>query len=412
MSKIVDIKAREILSSNGYPIVETKVITEKGFTGVFASPSSPFKSKKETIDLKDNDSRYFGYGVKKAVENVNTIIRDNIINLEVSHQKEIDEKLIEIEGTKKKSNLGSNAILSVSIACLKAAANEKGVDIYKYLNPKPHRIPKAMFNMVNGGVLSKNNLDFKEYMIVPKMESFAEMLRCASEIFHELKFLFDKEGIISSYSDEGGFTPNVENNKVALGYIVKAIESAGYHPGKDVFMALDVDATSIYDEAKGTYKIENKFLDKEELLDYYLDLLKNYPIISIEDAYADTDFSGFKLISEKLKRGLNIAGDAVFATNKKALKKGIDENICNSIVIKPSSIGTFYEMLETVVLAKKNNYTCIMSHRNSDTADSFIIDVAIALDIPFIKCGSPHGMERIEKYNRLLEIEQILANDN
>ncbi len=408
MSKIIDVKAREILDSRGYPTVETKVTTEKGFTGIFSVPSGASTGSKEALELRDNDERYFGKGVLKAINNVNTIIRDNVIGLEVSHQKEIDEKLIELDGTKNKSNLGANAILSVSIACLKAAANESNKEIYEYLSPKHHKIPKAMFNIINGGAHSKNNLDIQEFMIIPKMETFMETVRCASEIFHELKSLLDKEGHITSLGDEGGFAPNLESNKTALNYIIKSIESAGYHPGKDVFLALDVAASTLYDDTKKTYKIDNNFLSNEELLDYYLDLLKNYPIISIEDPFDENDIEGFKLISDKLSKGINIVGDDLFVTNKEELQKGIDEKICNSILIKPNQVGTFYEMLETIVLARKNNYTCIMSHRSGETNDTFIIDAAVALEIPFIKCGSVSRGERIAKYNRLLEIEMKL----
>ena len=265
-----------------------------------------------------------------------------------------------------------------------------------------------MFNIINGGMHSKNNLDIQEFMIVPKRESFKESLRCASEIFHELKKLLDNEGLTTSVGDEGGFAPNLENNKSALNYIIKAIESAGYKPGKDVFIALDVAASSFYNEQNEKYKIEDKFLTRDELLEYYLDLLKNYPIISIEDPFDENDYEGFKLITEKLGKGLNIVGDDLFVTNKKELQNGIDNKMCNSILIKPNQIGTFLEMLETVILAKKNNYTTIMSHRSGETTDTFIIDAAVALNVPFIKTGSVSRGERICKFNRLLKIEEEL----
>ena len=408
MSKIVDVKAHEILDSRGYPTVETTVTTEKGYSGTYSVSSGNNISSKEAVELRDNDERYFGKGVLKATNNVNTIIKDNIIGLEISHQKEIDEKLIELDGTDNKSNLGANAILSVSIACLKAAAKESNKEIFEYLSPNHHKIPKAMFTLINGGVHSKNNIDIQDFMIIPKMETFMETLRSGAEIFHELKSLLDKEGYSTSTCDAGGFIPGLTDNKTVLNYIIKSIESAGYHPGKDVFLAIDVAATTLYDDTKKTYKMDSKFLSKEELLDYYLDLVKNYPIISIEDPYADTDIEGFKLISEKLSKGMNISGDKLFVTNKNELKKGIEEHICNSIVIKPNQVGTFYEMLETIVLARKNNYTCVMSHRIGETCDTFIIDAAVALEIPFIKCGSISRGEIISKYNRLLEIERKL----
>ncbi len=411
MSKIVDVKAREILDSRGCPTVEVEVKTEKGFKGIASVPSGASTGSKEALELRDNDERYFGKGVLKAVNNVNTIIKDAIVGMEVSHQKEIDLKMINLDGTDNKSYLGANAILGVSLACIKAAANETNKEIYEYLNPREKKIPKVMFNIINGGMHSKNNLDIQEFMIVPKKESFKETLRCASEIFHELKKLLDNEGLATSVGDEGGFAPNLENNKSALNYIIKATESAGYKPGKDVFIALDVAASSFYNEQNEKYKIEDKFLNREELLEYYLDLLKNYPIISIEDPFDENDYEGFKLITEKLGKGLNIVGDDLFVTNKKELQNGIDNHMCNSVLIKPNQIGTFLETLETVILAKKNNYVPIMSHRSGETTDTFIIDAAVALNIPFIKTGSVSRGERICKFNRLLKIEEELYGE-
>ena len=408
MSKIIDVKAREILDSRGYPTVEVEVKTEKGYIGVASVPSGASTGTKEALELRDNDERYFGKGVLKAVNNVNDIIREKIIGMEVSHQKEIDSYLIELDGTENKSKLGANAILGVSIACLKAASSEAHKEIYEYLNPREKKIPNVMFNIVNGGMHAKNNLDIQEFMIVPKRESFKEVLRCASEVFHSLKKLLDNDDMVTSVGDEGGFAPNLEDNKSALNYIIKAIESAGYKPGKDVFIALDVAASTFYNESTEKYKIEDKLLSREELLDYYLELLKNYPIISIEDPFAENDYEGFKLITDKLGKGLNIVGDDLFVTNKKELQNGIDNGLCNSILIKPNQIGTFLETLETVILAKKNNYTPIMSHRSGETTDTFIVDVAVALNIPFIKTGSVSRGERICKFNRLLKIEEEL----
>lgn len=409
MSKIKSVKAREILDSRGCPTIEVEIRTEKGFIGVSSVPSGASTGKKEALELRDNDERYFGKGVLKAVKNVNEVISKEIIGLEVSKQKEIDTKLIELDGTENKSNLGANAILGVSIACLKAAAKESGKEIYEYLNPREKRLPKVMFNIINGGMHAKNNLDIQEFMIVPKKETFKETLRCASEVFHELKGLLEKEGLTTSVGDEGGFAPVLKSNEHALSYIIKAIETAGYTPGKEVFIALDVAASSFYNESKQTYKIEDKILTNEELLEYYINLLQNYPIISIEDPFAETDYEGFKLITEQLGKGLNIVGDDLFVTNKNELQFGIDENMCNSILIKPNQVGTFLETLETVVLAKKNNYTCIMSHRSGETLDTFIVDAAVALNIPFIKTGSVSRGERICKFNRLLKIEEELS---
>ena len=410
MSKIVDIKAREILDSRGFPTVEVEVKTEKGVIGIAAVPSGASTGSREALELRDNDERYCGKGVLKAVNNVNTLIKDAVVGMEVTHQKEIDTKMIELDGTDNKSKLGANATLGVSLACIKASALESGKEIYEYLNQREKHIPRLMFNIVNGGMHAKNNLDIQEFMIVPKRESFKEGLRCASEVFHALKKLLDNEGLTTSVGDEGGFAPNLETNKTALSYIIKAIESAGYTPGKDVFIALDVAASSIYNDQTKTYKIEDKSLTKEELLDYYLDLVKNYPIISIEDPFDENDYEGFKLITDRLGKEINIVGDDLFVTNKKELQHGIDNGLCNSILIKPNQIGTFYETLETVVLAKQNNYTCIMSHRSGETTDTFIIDAAVALGIPFIKTGSVSRGERICKFNRLLKIEEELEN--
>ena len=411
MSKIVDIKAREILDSRGFPTVEVEVKTEKGYVGVAAVPSGASTGSREALELRDNDERYCGKGVLKAVNNVNTIIKDALLGMEVSHQREIDTKMIELDGTPNKSKLGANATLGVSLACVKAASLESKKEMYEYLNPRDKKIPRLMFNIVNGGMHAKNNLDIQEFMIVPKKESFKEGLRCASEVFHALKKLLDNEGLATSVGDEGGFAPNLESNKTALNYIIKATESAGYIPGKDIFIALDVAASSFYNENTKTYKIEDKSLTKEELLEYYLDLVKNYPIISIEDPFDENDYEGFKLFTERVGKEINIVGDDLFVTNKKELEHGINNGLCNSILIKPNQIGTFYEMLETIVLAKQNNYTCIMSHRSGETTDTFIVDAAVALGIPFIKTGSVSRGERICKFNRLLKIEEDLGLD-
>ena len=408
MSKIVDIKGREILDSRGYPTVEVEVTTEKGFTGVFSVPSGASTGSREALELRDNDYRYDGKGVLTAVNNVNTILRNAIVGMEVSHQMEIDKKMIELDGTENKSVIGANAILGVSIACLKASANEAKKPLYEYLSNREKRIPKVMFNIINGGMHSKNSLDIQEFMIVPKMDSFKEGLRCASEVFHSLKKILEDDSMITSVGDEGGFAPNLEDNKSALNYIIKAIETAGYTPGKNVFLALDVAATSLYNEQSDKYKIDGNMLTREELLDYYIDLCSHYPIISIEDPFSENDYEGFRLITDKLGKGLNIVGDDLFVTNKKELQHGIDNHLCNSVLIKPNQIGTFYETLETIVLAHKNKYTTIMSHRSGETTDTFIVDAAVALNIPFMKTGSVSRGERICKFNRLLQIEEEL----
>jgi enolase len=413
MNKIKKVFANEILDSRGNPTLNVTVTLTNNIKGSFSVPSGASTGIYEAYELRDNDkTRFNGKGVLKAKENVNTIINDNLVGMDVFKQEEIDELLIKLDGTYNKNNLGANAILGVSIACAKAAANAKNLSLHNYLNNNnKYSLVTPMMNVINGGVHALNNLDIQEFMIVPKKDTFKETLRCATEVFHSLKQLLEKEGHITSVGEEGGFTPVLKNNKNALNYIIKSIENAGYIPGKDIFLALDISATSLYNENKKTYKIEDKFLTNQELLDYYLELLGEYPIISIEDPFAEEDEEGFKLITEKLGTGLNIAGDIIFSTNKNELKNGIDKRICNSILIKPNQIGTFLETLETIILAKQNKYTCIMSNGSYETTDTFIVDAAVALNIPFIKIGSLCRGERICKYNRLLKIEEEINKE-
>lgn len=406
MSKIKNIIGREILDSRGMPTVEVEVITESGAKGIFGVPSGASTGAKEALELRDNDERYGGKGVLTAVNNVNTIIRDNIVGMEVSNQKTLDEALIKLDGTENKSNLGANAILGVSVAALKAAAMENNEELYKYLNKRDITIPYPMINIVNGGKHAPNNLDIQEFMIVPKFSKFSDAIKAASEIFQALKTLLLEKDLVVSVGDEGGFAPDLENNKSALGYIVKAINIAGYLPGKNVFLALDVAASSFYNEQSDTYNIDKKNMTREELLNYYIELCKEYPIISIEDPFNETDYEGFKLITKALGNEISIVGDDLFVTNKKLLEYGVNNGLCNAILIKPNQIGTFYEMLETIAFAKQNKYTCIMSHRSGETTDTFIADASVALNTPFIKTGSVCRGERICKYNRLLKIEE------
>ena len=410
MSKIVDITSREILDSRGNPTVETKVYTEKGNIGVFSVPSGASTGTKEALELRDNDERYFGKGVLKAVSNVG-LIKEKLVGVEVSEQRKIDEVMIELDGTPNKSNLGANAILSVSVACLKAAALDSGLDVYEYLNKREKRLPYAMYNIINGGKHSSNNLDIQEFMIVPKFKEFKEGLRAASEIFNQLISLLIKQGLSINVGDEGGFAPDLKSNEEALSLIMKSISEAGYIPGVNVFIALDVAASSLYNENNDTYKLDNNNLKREELLDYYVSLVKNYPIISIEDAFDENDYEGFKMITEVLGKKISIVGDDLFVTNKELLKKGIDNKMCNAILIKLNQVGTFYETLETIVLAKQHNYTTIISHRSGETLDTFIADLAVSLNIPFIKTGSVTRGERVCKYNRLMEIEEELSKN-
>jgi len=408
MSKIIDVKAREILDSRGNPTVEVSVFTESGNVGTFGVPSGASTGKREALELRDNDSRYFGKGVLKAVNNVNSIIREKIIGEDVVNQKKIDQIIMEIDGTHNKSNLGANAILGVSVAVLKAAALDSNMPIYKYLNKREARIPFCMFNILNGGKHASNNIDIQEFMIVPKFDNFKDSLRAASEVFYSLKGLLLDKGLSTCVGDEGGYAPDLKNNEEALSMIVKSIETAGYIPGRNIFIALDVAASSFYNSQSDTYNIDNVNMSREELLNYYEELVKRYPIISIEDPFDEEDYEGFKMITDSLGKKISIVGDDLFVTNKLLLEKGIKEGLCNAILIKPNQVGSFYETLETIVLAKQNKYTCVMSHRSGETMDTFISDLAVALSIPFMKSGSVSRGERIAKYNRLLEIEDEL----
>ena len=411
MSKITDVVAREILDSRGNPTVEVKVYTEKGSIGVFSVPSGASTGKREALELRDNDERYFGKGVTKAVNNVNNTIKYNLLGKEVEEQKTIDNIMINLDGSENKSNLGANAILGVSVACLKAAALDNGLPLYKYLNKREVHIPFCMFNILNGGKHAANNIGIQEFMIVPKFNTFKESLRAASEVFHALKGILLDKGLNTNVGDEGGYAPDLKNNEEALMIIVKSIETAGYIPGKNIFIALDVAASSFYNNETDTYNIDNTNKTREELLNYYLDIVSKYPVISIEDPFDEEDYEGFKMITEVLGKKISIVGDDLFVTNKELLEKGIEEKMCNAILIKPNQVGSFYETLETIVLAKQNKYTCIMSHRSGETTDTFISDLAVALNIPFMKSGSTSRGERIAKYNRLLEIEEeILKN--
>lgn len=411
MSRIKNIVAREILDSRGNPTIEVSVLTENDNIGTFSVPSGASTGKKEALELRDNDGRYMGKGVSKAVRNVNEVIKDKLIGMTVENQKSIDELLIQLDGTPNKSNLGANAILGVSVACLKAAALDNKLPLYKYLNKREVKIPFCMFNILNGGKHAPNNIDIQEFMIVPKFDDFKTSYRVASEVFHNLKNILSEKELVTSVGDEGGFAPDLKDNEEALSIIVKAIEMAGYLPGKNVFIALDVAASSFYNDTNDTYKIDNKNLTREELLDFYVELVKRYPIISIEDPFDENDREGFKLITEVLGKKISIVGDDLFVTNKELLKEGIEEGLCNAIIIKPNQVGTFYETLETIVLAKQHKYTPIVSHRSGETTDTFISDLAVSLNIPFMKSGSTSRGERICKYNRLLEIEEELKGE-
>ena len=411
MSKINDIKAREILDSRGNPTVEVDVLLESGAKGRAAVPSGASTGSKEALELRDNDpKRYQGKGVLKAVNNVNTIIKDALIGLESSHQRQIDETMIKLDGTENKTNLGANATLGVSLAVLKATAKEKNIPLYKFFGDEIS-LPRPMMNILNGGAHADNNLDFQEFMIIPNAKNFKETLRIGSEVFHTLKKVLKENGFNTGVGDEGGFAPNLNTNEEALDMLMEAIKEAGYTPGKDVNFALDVAASEFYEDGIYNLKGANKKLTSNELVDYYQTLIDKYPIISIEDPVDEEDWEGFRKMTEKYGDKIQLVGDDLFVTNIKYLQKGIDNKAGNAILIKLNQIGTFTETLETINLAKENGYKTIISHRSGETEDVTIADLAVALNLGQIKTGSLSRSERTAKYNELLRIEEDLNHE-
>ena len=411
MSKIKDIKAREILDSRGNPTVEVDVLLESGAKGRAAVPSGASTGSKEALELRDNDpKRYQGKGVLKAVNNVNTIIKDALIGLESSHQRQIDETMIKLDGTENKTNLGANATLGVSLAVLKATAKEKNIPLYKFFGDETS-LPRPMMNILNGGAHADNNLDFQEFMIIPNAKNFKEILRIGSEVFHTLKKVLKENGFNTGVGDEGGFAPNLNTNEEALDMLMEAIKEAGYTPGKDVNFALDVAASEFYEDGIYNLKGANKKLTSNELVDYYQTLIDKYPIISIEDPVDEEDWEGFRKMTEKYGDKIQLVGDDLFVTNIKYLQKGIDNKVGNAILIKLNQIGTFTETLETINLAKENGYKTIISHRSGETEDVTIADLAVALNLGQIKTGSLSRSERTAKYNELLRIEEDLNHE-
>ncbi len=405
MSKIKNIYAREILDSRGNPTVEVELTLESGIKSMASVPSGASTGKREALELRDNDqNRYHGKGVLKAVNNVNNIIAPLLVGMEVSSQREIDNIMIEKDGTENKEVLGANAILGVSLAVLKAAAQEKGIELYEYLGTD-YSMPRCMMNILNGGAHASNELDFQEFMIVPNKNEYKENLRMGSEIFNTLKSVLKEKNLLCGVGDEGGFAPNINTTREALDLIKESVEKSGYVFGKDVNIALDVAASEFYDN--GIYTLEGKEVTSTELIDYYKDLIKDYPIISIEDGLDEEDYEGWKLLTKELG-DIQIVGDDLFVTNKKLLQMGIDMGIANAILIKLNQIGTVTETLDTIKLAKDNNYNTIISHRSGETDDSYIADFAVGLSAGQLKTGSLSRGERTSKYNRLLRIEERL----
>lgn len=410
--KIKEIKAREILDSRGNPTVEVDIYLENNILGRASVPSGASTGIYEAHELRDNDkNRYLGKGVQKAVNNINSIIRPALLNKDASKQEEIDNLLIKLDGSANKSNLGANAILAVSLAVAKASAASLGLPLYKYLNQNnKYSLPVPMMNILNGGAHASNNVDIQEFMIMPvSAKSFKEGLRMSAEVFHTLKVILKEEGVpAAGVGDEGGYAPNLKNDEDGFKVIIKAIEKAGYIPGVDFMIAIDAASSEWYDDESDSYILpkSNKQYSKQELVNYWIDLVNKYPILSIEDGMGENDFEGWKLLTKALGNKIQLVGDDLFVTNVERLKDGIKNNIANSILIKVNQIGSLSETLETIREAQKAGYKVIISHRSGETEDSFIADLAVAVNANQIKSGAPSRSERVAKYNQLLRIEE------
>lgn len=418
--EIEDVRALEVLDSRGNPTVQVKVVLEGGFEGVALVPSGASTGSFEAVELRDGDkNRYFGTGVSKAVNNVNTIIADEIIGMNAYDQVELDKKLIEIDGTENKGKLGANATLGVSLAVAKAAANSLGQELYNYIGgANAKTLPVPMMNILNGGKHADNTVNIQEFMIMPVgAKSFTECMQMSVEIYHTLKKVLKEKGLSTGVGDEGGFAPNLSSDEEALELIVEAIEKAGYKPGEEVLLALDIASAEMYGEAKKIGKEGNYYFWKtdelktvDEMIEFIANLVEKYPIISVEDGLDEEDWEGWKKLTERLGNRIQLVGDDLFVTNIKRLQKGLDNNVANSILIKLNQIGTLTETLDAIELAKKNGYTAIVSHRSGETEDTTIADVAVATNAGQIKTGAPCRTDRVAKYNRLLNIEDELGD--
>ncbi len=417
MSSILNIHARQILDSRGNPTIEVDVYTDSGIFATAAVPSGASTGIHEAVELRDGDkSVYMGKGVLKAVHNVNEILNEELQGFYVSDQNEIDAKMIEIDGTPNKANLGANAILGVSLAVAKAAALESGQPLYRYIGGvNANTLPIPMMNILNGGSHADNSIDFQEFMIMPVgASSFSEAIRMGSEVFHNLKAVLKKDGYSTNVGDEGGFAPNLKSNEEAITLILKAIEKAGYKAGDDIFIALDPASSEYYLEKENVYHLKWSTGDKltpAEMVDFWKDWVKKYPIISIEDGMAEDDWDGWKLMTDALGGDIQLVGDDNFVTNTERIQKGIDMGVCNSVLIKLNQIGTLTETIDAVNLATSHSYTSVISHRSGETEDTTIADLAVALNTGLIKTGSASRTDRIAKYNQLLRIEEQLGND-
>ena len=413
MSAIVDVIAREILDSRGLPTVEADVLLESGVLGRAAVPSGASTGSREAIELRDgDDKRYFGKGVQRAVDHVNTEICEAVIGLDAVEQRFIDETLIELDGTNNKSRLGANAILAVSLAVAKAAAEECGLPLHRYLGGAgAMSMPVPMMNVINGGAHADNSLDLQEFMLIPLgLPTFRDALRCGSEVFHALKGLLKDKGLSTAVGDEGGFAPRLANHEVALKLILEAIEKAGYRPGTDVALGLDCASSEFYADGEYTLACEGQTLKPAEFADLLAGWVAKYPIISIEDGMAENDWDGWKLLTQKLGKTVQLVGDDVFVTNTRIIEKGIREGIANSVLIKLNQIGTLTETLAAIEMAKRSGYTSVISHRSGETEDTTIADIAVATNAMQIKSGSLCRSDRLAKYNQLLRIEEDLGD--
>ena len=415
MSFIASILARQILDSRGNPTIEVDVITDSGTLGRAAIPSGASTGIHEAVELRDGDKGvYLGKGVLKAVSNVVGTIQEELKGMYIFEQRQIDSKMLEMDGTPNKANLGANAILGVSLAVAKAAAEESRLPLYKYIGGvNANVLPVPMMNILNGGAHADNNIDFQEFMIMPvNAVSFAEALRMGAEVFHHLKKLLHDKNYSTSVGDEGGFAPNLKSTEEALDFILKAIEKAGYEPGKDIFLALDVASSSFYLEKENKYhfaKSSGEKLASKDMIALYQSLVKKYPIVSIEDGLAEDDWDGWKDLTDKLGKKVQLVGDDLFVTNVSRLQQGIDKGVANSILVKVNQIGSLSETIDAVQLADRNSYTAVISHRSGETEDTTIADIAVALNAGQIKTGSACRSERIAKYNQLLRIEESLG---
>jgi enolase len=413
MSKIVDIRAREVLDSRGNPTVEADVLLDNGIEGTACAPSGASTGSREALELRDGDkTRYLGKGVQKAVANANTEIRELLLGRDPMDQAGIDKAMIALDGTDNKGRLGANAMLAVSLATARAAAAASGQALYEHISllngeDGPYSMPVPMMNIINGGAHADNNVDIQEFMVQPVgAPSIAEAIRCGAEIFHALKGVLKAQGLNTAVGDEGGFAPNLASNEAALEAIMTAIDKAGYKAGKDVTLALDCAASEFYENGKYNLHGEGKVLTAAEFVDYLAKLCDKYPIISIEDGLHESDWAGWKLLTDKLGKRCQLVGDDLFVTNPSILKRGIDEGVANAILIKFNQIGTLTETLDAIYMAKKAGYRTVISHRSGETADSTIADLAVATAAGQIKTGSLCRSDRVEKYNRLIRIEE------